>query len=165
MASRARKKPPRPSRSGNSGSSARNLEARRKTIYTEVDRAGGSTWAQISQICLDELTAIQARIKEAQAPTVYQQPNSEKELQRKQQEHLIAQQQEVGSLGLPRIANRTVQDGEVWAKQKADFAHSIGNMAKSFGQSPNAVNPVLPSARKAIEWGADRMLSKRSSSA
>lgn len=53
-----------------------------------------------------------------------------------------------------------MQDGDVWATSKPDFAHSVGNMARSIGQSPNAPNPFVPRARKAIEWGADRMLSR-----
>lgn len=37
---------------------------RRRTIYLETDRAGGSTWSQMSTICLQELAAISVRISE-----------------------------------------------------------------------------------------------------
>ena len=128
------------------------FEARRKSIYTEVDRAGGSTWSQISQMCLDEISAIQGRINATQAPSAQQQQTSP---QQKQQQ---PQQQ---SLGMPRIADRSVQNGDVWAgRSRPDFAQSVGNAAKSTGQSPNAHNPVQPYARRALEWSRDKVLSK-----
>ncbi|KAK3722739.1 hypothetical protein LTR37_002310 [Vermiconidia calcicola] len=124
---------------------------RRKTIYTEVDRAGGSTWTQISTLCLNEITAIQSRIQAAQTPPAQQ-----------QQPQAQAQQQQP-YLGLPRIADRSVQSGDVWAQpqHQSNYAvHSVANMAKSIGQSPGAQNPALPKARKAIEWSADHVLTQ-----
>ena len=129
------------------------FDARRKTIYTEVDRQGGSTWTQVSKLCLDEIAAIQERIQGAQqAPPPPPQPS--------QSQSPSPQQQQQQPLGLPRIADRGVQNGDVWAKPPPDFVQSVGNVAKSLGQSPNAPNPVVPRAKRALEWSADRMLSK-----
>jgi nucleoporin NDC1 len=38
---------------------------RRQTLYSELDRNGGSTWSQIQAICLDEINGISARINPA----------------------------------------------------------------------------------------------------
>lgn len=133
------------------------FEPRRKTIYTEVDRAGGSTWSQISQHCLDEISAIQIRIKDVQTP-------SPPPAQKIQQDPLTqqSQPQQQPPIGLPKIADRhVVQNGDVFAKpHNPDFAHRVGDMAKSIGQNPNAAHAVQTRARKAIEWSADRVLTK-----
>ncbi|MGG6495946.1 UNVERIFIED_CONTAM: nucleoporin NDC1, partial [Bacteroidetes bacterium 56_B9] len=47
------------------------FESRRKTIYTEVDRAGGSTWSQVCNLCLAEISGVQQRIEEEIAPAEY----------------------------------------------------------------------------------------------
>ena len=134
---------------------------RRKTIYTEVDRRDGSTWTQFSKICLDELEAISTRIKTALDPDKARKEQDEKHLRQQQQKGLIATDPEE-PLGLPKIANRGVQqNADIYQKQsRPDLAHSVGNLAKSFGQSPGAQNPFLPRARRAIEWGADHTLSQ-----
>lgn len=132
------------------------FETRRRTFFNEVDRKPESTWAQISALCLAEISAISDRIQKANEPTEYQKRTAESEQQRKQQEYLIAQEREK-KLGLPRIAQRGVSDErDVFAKQKGDALHAFGDAAKSFGQSPGAVNPVTPRARKAIEWTESR---------
>ncbi|KAK3690660.1 hypothetical protein LTR37_019028 [Vermiconidia calcicola] len=122
---------------------------RRKTIYTEVDRAGGSTWSQISTLCLNEISSIQSRIQAAQTPPAQQQPQSQEQTQQQQP-----------YLGLPKIADRSVQSGDVWAQPQHQSMQSVANMAKSIGQSPGAQNPALPKARKAIEWGADHVFTQ-----
>ena len=122
---------------------------RRKTIYTEVDRKDGSTWSQISNHCIKELEEITLRILSATiSPAPAQtQPNA------------AAPNNQIQ--GLPRIASRQTQDDNVFAKPKSDFAQQIGNMTKSIGQHPGARDPFTPGARKALQWGADQMLSKQ----
>lgn len=132
--------------------------ARRKTIYTEVDRKDGSTWKQISKDCLGELSALSTRIKIALDPEKAQKEHDEKLLQQQREQGLIAANPEQ-PLGLPKIANKGVaQYGDIYQKQRPDLAQSVGNVVKSFGQSPGAQNPMLPRARKAIEWSADHAL-------
>lgn len=134
--------------------------ARRKTIYTEVDRKDGSTWTQVSKICLDELSAISTRIKTALEPEKAQKEHDDKQLQQQQQKGLIAAIPD-DPLGLPKIANRGVEKyGDIYQRQKPDFAQSVGNLAKSLGQSPGAQNPLLPHARRAIGWGVDHTFSQ-----
>lgn len=133
--------------------------ARRKSIFSEVDRKTGSTWIQMSTACLGEIEAIRARIRASQDPVEGRAKMAAEELARKQQEHLIGHPQ-TEPMGLPSIANRGVQDGEVFAKQSSSFAQNVGNLARSVGQSPNAQNPLSPRARRALERGTDRVLSK-----
>lgn len=136
------------------------FDARRKTIFNEVDRKTGSTWAQVSTACLGEIEAITSRIRASQDPVEGRAKMAAEELARKQQEHLIGHPQ-TEPMGLPSIANRGVQDGEVFAKQSSSFAQNVGNLAKSIGQSPNAHNPLTPRARRALEWGTDRVSTLR----
>jgi nucleoporin NDC1 len=42
---------------------SQSFEIRRKAIYQEIDRDSGSTWAQLLTLCLNEVKAIQTRIK------------------------------------------------------------------------------------------------------
>jgi nucleoporin NDC1 len=133
--------------------------ARRKSIFSEVDRKTGSTWTQVSTACLSEIEAIRSRIRASQDPVEGRAKLAAEELARKQQEHLIGHPK-TEPMGLPSIANRGVQDGEVFAKQSSSFSQNVGNLARSVGQNPNAQNPISPRARRAIEWGTDRVLSK-----
>jgi nucleoporin NDC1 len=135
------------------------FDARRKTIFNEVDRRTGSTWVQMSTACLNEIEAIRSRIRASQDPVEGRAKMAAEELARKQQEHLIGHPQ-TEPMGLPSIANRGVQDGEVFAKQASSFAQNVGALARSVGQSPNAQNPLTPRAMRALEWGTDRVLSK-----
>jgi nucleoporin NDC1 len=118
---------------------------RRKTIYTEVDRKDGSTWSQISKICLDEITAIQTRIKATQ-PAAQPQPPSKD----------LVKQPKPENLAMPKIADRSVQNGDIWTKPKSDFGHTVGNMARSFGQSHGSSSPLVPRARQAIDWAVSK---------
>ena len=128
---------------------------RLKTIYTEVDRKDGSTWAQTSQILLAEISAISRRIESSQSPT-QQQNDSHKDQSAGKEDFAASKAQP--NLGLPRIANQSVQqNGEIHQYRKPDFAQSIGNIARAAGQHPNASNPFLPHAKHAIEWGTDRV--------
>jgi nucleoporin NDC1 len=132
---------------------------RRRSIFTEVDRKTGSTWTQTSTACLGEVEAIRDRIRVSQDPAEGRAKLAAEELARKQQELLIGHPQ-TEPMGLPSIANRGVSDGEVFAKQSSSFSQNVGNFARSVGQSPNAQNPLTPRAKRALEWGTDRVLSK-----
>ena len=132
---------------------------RRRSVFTEVDRKTGSTWTQVSTACLSEVEAIRNRIRVSQDPAEGRAKMAAEELARKQQELLIGHPQ-AEPMGLPSIANRGVSDDEVFAKQSSSFSRNVGNFARSVGQSPNAQNPLTPRARRALEWGTDRVLSK-----
>lgn len=47
---------------------ATNFEARRVSIYKDLDRVGGSAWSQVLTVCLGELHAVVKRIQDFQNP-------------------------------------------------------------------------------------------------
>ena len=126
------------------------LDARRKSIFSDLDRQPATTWQQISALCLAELTAITSRVAVAQKPLPQiAKPSS---LKQQQQDQLVQQRQK--SLALPRISDRAVSsDVDVaLANQQTTF----GSLARSVGQSPGAANPVVPRAKRALEYGIQR---------
>lgn len=132
------------------------FDQRRKTIYTEVDRLNGSTWTQISQLCIDEISAIQTRIKDfktsSSPPPPTPAPNPTPQPGQPQEQ-----------LGLPKIADRgVVANGALVNAPPKSFEHSVGNVAKSFGQAPGSASPFNGArARKAIEWTQDHGFNRK----
>jgi nucleoporin NDC1 len=47
---------------------AQRFEGRRRNIFEDIDRAGGSTWSQLLTICLDVVNGMEARITSFQNP-------------------------------------------------------------------------------------------------
>lgn len=120
------------------------FESRRKTIFTEVDRAGGSTWRQVCDACLGEISKVTQRIKSvdnhgrAIAPPPKPAPVDD------------------ATLGLPKIANQSVRDDtNIVVKPKQDFTQSVGDLAKSIGQSPTGRDPLA-----ALQRGAEQLVPK-----
>lgn len=136
------------------------FESRRQTIYTEVDRAGGSTWSQICTLCLAEISTVKTRVEAAIDPIAFTKKLQEEAERRKQHENLIAQTEEQAG-GLKRIADQGVlRDMDVFVKRPREIIPSIGEFTKSIGEHPGAANPVSPHARKVVQWTADAVLSK-----
>lgn len=127
---------------------------RRKTIYTEPDRSPSSTWTQISQLCIEEIAAIQTRISDFQiASTPPKEPDPTPS------DLMPPEKKE--PLGLPRIADRgVVSNAAVTTQPPRSLERSVGAAAKAIGQSPQAQNPLSPRARKAIEWTSSRGLNR-----
>lgn len=134
------------------------FEARRKTIYNEVDRADGNTWSQICELALKEISGIADRVKAASAGPEFTQKLQEAEAQKQHHQHLIGYAPEEAT-GLKKIADRTAFDNaDVFAKQKPNLMNYVNNFAKSIGNSPNAQDPVSPQAKKYLKWAADEAL-------
>lgn len=129
-------------------------EARRRSIFAEVDRQGGSTWSQICQHCLQEIGSIDTRIKQFQEPAV----------DKSKQQYGPARQEGKAGQGLPRIANQMVNNGDIVSKSKPDFVRSMGNVTRSLGQSSDAQDPLTPNAKRALEWGASRVFTREQQS-
>ena len=127
------------------------FDQRRKTIYVEVDRKGGSTWEQVFNHCTVEIEQVRDRIINANKPAQHgPEPNV-----------ASAGGNQQDALRLPKIADQSVKnDGQVFVQRKVDFAQKVGNTTKSWGQSPGARDPITPRARKALEWSTDRMLTR-----
>ena len=131
---------------------AQRFQARRETIYTELDRAGGSTWSQILDVCIAELQVLSKRINGFRSPPpppgLVNAAKSQAELQR-----------------LPRMSEPLMQENIIIAapppKGTANtLASEFGRYAKHHGQSPGAMNPASKFAKDAAKWGTDAVRSR-----
>lgn len=114
------------------------FQGRRKDIYKDIDRAGGSTWSQILTVCLDVINGIHTRIADYERPPSTAGPDPTKI-----PEPPIA--------GLPRMAQPIKQD-DIFTKpqpKKRGVGEKVGQIAKDHGQSP--VAPISPRAKKLVE--------------
>ncbi|KAF2673412.1 hypothetical protein BT63DRAFT_369020 [Microthyrium microscopicum] len=107
------------------------FEARRKTIFTELDRTGKSSWSQIYTICTAEIKDINARIGAYNASL---QPSTPEKLPEKER--------------LPAYVKKTAtKDDELYSKAimrkslSESAGEKLGNIVK--GNSPGAANPAL----------------------
>lgn len=124
------------------------FDERRKTLYQDLDRRGGSTWSQVSTLCLAQ---IQSVVKSIQA---YQHPSGPAP---------AAAQQAPQAQSLPKLSRPLQQDNILSAAPRTNgtldaIASGLGAVAKSYGQSP--VGSVAPKAQKMLEYGTDKVLSK-----
>lgn len=125
------------------------FEDRRKTLYQDFDRRGGSTWSQILTPCLVEIQGVSKRIQDFQNPSANAAPASQ-------------QPQQVQTL--PKISQPLKQDNILNASPRPSSAFEavsggVGAVAKAYGQSA-AVNPASTQAQKLLEYGTNRVLSK-----
>jgi nucleoporin NDC1 len=124
------------------------FEVRRKTIFIEVDRSGGSTWRQVCDQCLAEISKISQRINSVDdyGRRIVSAPKPQE----------LAGDANAASIGLPKIANHGIQDRpDMFLKPKKDLAQAVGTFAKSIGQSPTSHNPVA-----SIQRSAEQILPK-----
>ncbi|KAL2073224.1 hypothetical protein VTL71DRAFT_10548 [Oculimacula yallundae] len=121
------------------------FQGRRKQIYTDIDRPGGSTWSQILAVCLDMINGIQTRIADYERPPPAAASDATKS-------------PEAPIPGLPRMA-QPIQQADIFTKpKKRSTSEAIGQIAKSRGQSPPGA--VSPRARKLLEK-AETMLNPK----
>jgi len=126
------------------------FEERRKTLFQDLDRRGGSTWSQVSSLCLTEIQAITKSIQTYEQPSV---PTA-------------IQQAPVQTL--PKMSRPLQQENILSPAPKANgtldlIANGLGAVAKSYGQSPvagNVAGNVVPKAQKMLEYGSDKVLTK-----
>jgi hypothetical protein len=119
------------------------FEGRRKAIFEEIDRKGGSTWSQILDACLDVITGIEKRIADYERPpTKADDATSNKEtppnLPRLTQPLKDGLQAPGDLFGKPQRGSRT-----------ARVANDLSDTAKALGHSPEG--NISPKARKLLE--------------
>lgn len=129
------------------------FEARRKSIYSEIERAGGTTWTQTMTSCLGSIQDINTRIKIFQdspsSVTTSQQGQSQDNVQK-----------------LPRLSALVKQDNILTnprppVKRREQIEATIGSVTKSYGQSPNQGTPLKalgPYAVQGLKVAQEKLL-------
>ncbi|RDW91506.1 hypothetical protein BP5796_02671 [Coleophoma crateriformis] len=108
------------------------FQGRRKMIYEDIDRKGGSAWAQILAACLNVINGVESRITEYQTPPVV----------------IPAVAPVDPSQALPHIAQPPSRES-IFANspppksRKDAAAHLVGDFAKRHGHSRDAKSPQL----------------------
>ena len=120
-------------------------------IFSELDRAGGSTWTQIATVCLKVIGDINIRVSNVEKSTS---PSTSPD-------HLGN-----GIATLPRLSGplkdeNILSNPALMRNTSAMLASSIGSFAKNAGQSPNAKTPLSslsPQAKKYFNAARNKML-------
>jgi hypothetical protein len=129
---------------------AQRFQGRRRIIFEEIDRKGGSTWAQILEVCLGVVNGITTRITEYESPPAT--PAT------------AAQTQD--DPGLPRLAS-PLKDNNIYSasaapkSRSAAIAQTVGSIAKLHGQStsdPPALK-MIDQARSMLPIDKNKALS------
>lgn len=124
------------------------FEDRRKTLYQDLDRRGGSTWSQISNICLVEIQSVSQRAQDVLMPM-----------------KATSDQSQSGVQTLPKISQPLKHDNVLSAPVPPSsglqlVAGGVGTLAKHYGQSQNA-SPPSQNAQKLLEYGTSKVLTKQ----
>ncbi|KAJ5570930.1 hypothetical protein N7535_004590 [Penicillium sp. DV-2018c] len=118
---------------------------RRKAIFSEIDREGGSAWSQVFACTTDIIKAINTRIEESKNPAPASKPLPS------------AEKSEPVLQTLPRLTE-PIKDGNIFttapkATSRQDrFREAFSSTAKSFGQSED----WTPAARARVRDVFDR---------
>ncbi|KAK2625113.1 hypothetical protein QTJ16_005482 [Diplocarpon rosae] len=119
---------------------AERFEGRRKAIYEDIDRQGGSTWSQVLDICLGVIIGIETRIADFERP-------------RSNAPQDPAKTREPPAPGLPRLSQQPKdglkEPGDLFMKPKRSSPGGISEYAKLRGQSSSG--PSSPTAKKAMK--------------
>jgi len=123
---------------------------RRATLYLDTDRKGGSTWSQVSQLCLAEIQSVCQRIQDCQGPS----DGGASATKTPQQ-----------APSLPKIAQPLNKDNIFNASPPPTSALEImqgaaGSVAKSYGSSPGP-HPIGSKAQKLLEYGSNNLLDEK----
>ncbi|KAI9054172.1 hypothetical protein LZ554_001343 [Drepanopeziza brunnea f. sp. 'monogermtubi'] len=119
---------------------AARFEGRRKAIYEDIDRAGGSAWSQILDACLGVINGIEIRIANYGRPSSDAPPDP-------------CRTPEPPTPGLPRLSqpprDGLKESGDLFTRSRgSSAAGKIKDYARSQGQSP--LGPASAKAKKAL---------------
>ncbi|CAG8247904.1 unnamed protein product [Penicillium nalgiovense] len=118
---------------------------RRKAIFNELDREGGSAWSQVLACTTDVIKAINTRIEESKNPAPVTKPLPQ------------AEKSEPVLQTLPRLSE-PIKDGNIFTtapkgtSHQDKFGDAFSSAAKSFGQSED----WTPTARARVRDVFDR---------
>ena len=107
------------------------FDARRKAIFSDIDRPTGSIWNQVMTLCLGNILSISNRITEYQNPTTSS----------------AHPQQKITIETLPPISAPLRQENVFSnppspSTRREKIESSVGTIAKSYGQSPQPTKPL-----------------------
>jgi nucleoporin NDC1 len=112
---------------------AEGFQGRRKAIFEDIDRKGGSTWSQILTVCLETITSIDKRIAEYEGT-----PAVEMNSAGKKKEEPVPQLPRIGK----PLKDGITKPGDLFASSPSTKSRGAGvidyfdTISKSLGQSP-----------------------------
>ncbi|MCJ1414619.1 hypothetical protein MMC32_000946 [Xylographa parallela] len=125
------------------------VTTRKNSIFSEIDRAGGATWAQVLNVSLVTIQAISSRISD------FEHPRSSAILSGQQTQNKVEE--------LPRLAP-PIKYGNVLSSPnqpkggREKLESTVGSITKSYGQSGQVSSPISPRAKQAIAFARDKLL-------
>ena len=123
---------------------------RRKLVYVDYDRPEGSAWAQIATISLGNLNSMNNRI------VLFQNSSLNKPSPLKQSEL-----QTLPRISTPLRKDLIVQKAPPPSNRLETIESSIGDIAKSYGNSPYAQNPLVHLILGYLDFARQKFLNKR----
>ncbi|KAJ5149490.1 hypothetical protein N7448_001068 [Penicillium atrosanguineum] len=128
------------------------LPERRKAIFNEIDRDGGSTWSQMLACMTDVVKGINTRIETFKAPAPGSKPA------------VTADAPQPVLQTLPRLTDAPKTENVFAASPKASsrqqqFGDAFSSTAKSYGQSADWTPMARARARQVIDQASSAMLS------
>ena len=118
---------------------AEGFQGRRKAIFEDIDRKGGSTWSQILAVCLEIITGIDRRIAEYEVT-----PTVDTNSAGKTKEQPV---QQLPRIGKP-LKDGIATSGDLFAATPRPKSRGAGvvdyfdTISKSLGQSPPRTSPA-----------------------
>ncbi|KAI4258212.1 MAG: hypothetical protein L6R42_005231, partial [Xanthoria sp. 1 TBL-2021] len=122
---------------------------RRVLIFRDIDRAGGSTWGQISSACLQTIQGVNARING------YGQPSPQQQAQSRPQEV-----QSLPRIGTPLKEGQVMMNPPPPSSRREMVETKVGSFAKSIGNNPPSSygNPLSPKTQQYLEAARNKLL-------
>ena len=130
---------------------SKDVAERRQTLFKELERKDGSTWAQLVTVCLGQLQGVSARITSfTTPPTPAPTPIT-----------LDIEPTDGDINHLPRIAPPVKNDNVYAAAPPPRHPHAaaLESFAKSSGMHPGAQDPLSPRARRLVTSAINSLLS------
>ena len=123
---------------------------RRKLVYTDYDRPGGSAWTQFATICLNNFTSMTNRI------ALFQNPDSNKPPPLKEDDF-----QTLPRLSTPLRQDPVLQNSLPPTTRLEKLESNIGSFAKSYGNSPPtppSQQPLSPRGKQYLNSARQKLL-------
>ncbi|CRG85427.1 hypothetical protein PISL3812_02490 [Talaromyces islandicus] len=123
---------------------------RRKAIFGDIDREGGSAWKQVLEACIEHISSVTGRINSYKNPP----PSAAAAAPSKDATVSYPQLQT-----LPHLTEPPKQENIFAPSPKANgFGDSLGARAKSYGQSPDWTPTATAKAREALDQASNMIL-------